>query len=87
MRFEYDQSKSQKNKQKHGIKFAEAQELWRDVNFVKIPARMVGEPRFMIIGIIHGRHWSCIGTYRGDNIRIISVRRARKNEVELYEYR
>ena len=41
----------------------------------------------MVIGIIRGKYWSCIGTHRGNNIRIISVRRARKNEVELYENR
>jgi uncharacterized DUF497 family protein len=51
----------------------------------EIPARTSDEPRFLVIGRISGRHWSGVITYRGDKIRIISVRRTRKEEVDLYE--
>ena len=43
------------------------------------------EPRWLAVGLIDKRHWSAIYAKRGDAIRIISVRRARQEEVELYE--
>jgi len=39
----------------------------------------------LLIGKIDGKFWSAVVTYRDGNIRIISVRRSRKEEVELYE--
>lgn len=85
VQFEYDPAKSQNNKSKHGINFEEAQLLWHDVCRVEIQARSVTEPRFLIIGKVQGKHWSAIVTYRDEAIRIISVRRSRESEVELYE--
>ena len=85
MDFEYDYRKSQSNKNKHGIDFIEAQYLWEDPERIVLEARTIDEPRFLIIGKIAGLNWSGIFTYRGENIRIISVRRSRKEEVELYE--
>lgn len=85
MNFEFDKKKSQKNKEKHGIDFLEAQALWGDPNLVEIPAKISDELRFIIIGKINEIHWSGVITYRSDNIRIISVRRSRKEEVALYE--
>jgi len=73
------------NKEKHGIDFIEAQALWADPDVVEIPARTIDEPRFLVIGMIDKKHWSSIITYRGEKIRLISVRRARDEEVELYE--
>ncbi len=85
MKFEFDPEKSEANKTKHGIDFIQAQALWNDPDIVEIPARTSDEPRFLVIGRISGRHWSGVITYRGDKIRIISVRRTRKEEVDLYE--
>lgn len=85
MQFEFDKKKSDINKRKHGIDFYEAQELWDDVNYIEIPAKNIDEPRFIIISKILGKYWSGIITYRSKKIRIISVRRSRKKEVELYE--
>ena len=85
MEFEFDPDKSQANKAKHGIDFIEAQLLWLDDMLLEIPARTSDEPRFLIIGAIGNRHWSAVVTYREDRIRIISVRRSRKEEVEIYE--
>jgi uncharacterized protein len=83
--FEYDENKSQSNLAKHGIDFGEAQKLWNDPNLLEIPARTQDEPRFLIVGKIENKHWSAVITYRGQNIRIISVRRSRTEEVALYE--
>ncbi len=83
--FEFDEATSTANKAKHGIDFKEAQALWEDPYLMKIPAKTVDEPRHLVIGLLGGKHWSAVITYRGTNIRIISVRRARLKEVALYE--
>ncbi len=85
MVFEYDQNKSRTNKAKHGIDFVEAQLLWEDPDLIEIPAKTVDEPRFLVIGKIEEKNWSGIITYRGEIVRIISVRRSRKEEIEIYE--
>ncbi len=83
--FEFDATKSELNLSKHGINFVEAQVLWSDPMLLEIPARTDDEPRYLVIGKISELHWSAVITYRGENVRLISVRRARKEEVALYE--
>jgi uncharacterized protein len=85
MDFEFDPDKSAANKIKHGIDFVESQLLWADMNLLEVPARTDGEPRFLAIGKIGGKHWAAIYTMRGTVIRLISVRRARNEEVQFYE--
>jgi len=85
MEFEYDKEKSQKNKEKHGIDFIEAQVLWEDGERVEIPARTEDEERTLVIGRIGGKHWSAVITYRNEKTRIISVRRSRLEETHIYE--
>lgn len=85
MEFEFDPKKSESNKQKHGIDFYEAQELWDDPDLIEIPVKVGDEERFLVIGQISGKHWSGVITYRTEKIRIISVRRSREEEVEIYE--
>jgi uncharacterized DUF497 family protein len=85
MEFEFDPAKSDGNKAKHGIDFYQAQELWEDPDLIEIPVKTSDEPRFLVVGKISEKHWSGVITYRGDKIRIISVRRAREEEVDLYE--
>ena len=83
--FEYDENKSKSKLAKHGIDFIEAQKLWIDPKLLEIPARTQDEPRFLVIAKIDGKHWSGIITYRNQNIRIISVRRSRNEEIALYD--
>lgn len=85
MLFEFDPLKSAANLAKHGIDFQQAQALWEDERLLEAPARTEGEPRFMAVGLIGQKHWSAIYVYRGDRVRIISVRRARSEEIEYYE--
>jgi len=85
MEFAFDPKKSERNDQKHGIDFVAAQELWNDPNLLEVPARIEDEPRFLVVGLIGQKHWSAIITYRDAVVRIISVRRSRTEEVELYE--
>jgi uncharacterized DUF497 family protein len=83
--FEFHAAKSESNRTKRGIDFVEAQSLWGDPMLLEIPAKTEDEPRYLVIGLVDGKHWSAVITYRGANIRLISVRRARTEEVVLYE--
>jgi hypothetical protein len=85
MEFEFDPVKSAANREKHGVDFIQAQELWQDPLLVEVPARTTDEPRLLVIGRMSGKHWSAVVTYRQDRIRIISVRRARDEEIRIYE--
>jgi uncharacterized DUF497 family protein len=85
MEFEFDPQKSEINKKKHGIDFVEAQLLWEDADLLEVPAKTEEEPRFLVVGSIGAKHWTAVITYRNDQIRLISVRRARTTEIELYE--
>lgn len=85
MPFEFDEQKSSSNKLKHGIDFIEAQKLWNDPERVEIQARNLDEIRYMIIGRIGKDLWAGIFTIRDRDIRIISVRKAREYEKEIYE--
>ena len=83
--FEFDINKSVSNKIKHGIDFIQAQAIWDDPDVLEISTKVKDEPRFLVIGRKDGKHWSAIITYRGEKIRVISVRRSRPEEEEIYE--
>ncbi|MEA5527723.1 BrnT family toxin, partial [Nodularia spumigena] len=61
------------------------QQLWTDPERIEIPARTEDEPRFLIVGVIAQKYWSAIITYRENRVRIVSIRRSRKEEVAIYE--
>ncbi len=85
MEFEFNINKSNTNKIKHGIDFVEAQQLWNDFNRIEIPTKFLDEEWFVLIAKLNEKYWSAVFTYRNNKIRIISVRRSRKNEKEIYE--
>lgn len=83
--FEFDPKKSEANLKKHGIDFIDAQAIWHDADLIEVQAKSTDELRYLTVGMIGGKHWSAIITYRVAKIRIISVRRSRELEVALYE--
>lgn len=85
MQFEYDPNKSSSNLKKHGIDFEQAQALWLDERYIEVLVSYTDEQRYMVIGMIDGKHWSAIITYRKEKIRIISVRRSREKERDFYD--
>jgi uncharacterized protein len=85
MKYEYDPAKSRHTKDKHGIDFEDAKKLWLDPRLLIIPAKTTDEPRLLAIGQIKGKHWSAVITYRKESIRLISIRRSREEEVNIYE--
>ncbi len=84
-KFQYDPKKSLSNLKKHRIDFKQAQILWDDPSLLEVNARSDDEPRSLIIARLNENYWSAVVTHRDDEIRIISVRRSRAAEVELYE--
>ncbi|WP_404831071.1 BrnT family toxin [Endozoicomonas euniceicola] len=77
--FEYDEAKSLTTKD-------ESIRPWQDSKLVCLQSKVkTDEIRLLFIGQIQLKHWTAIATRRGEKIRIISVRRSRKNEVALYE--
>ena len=81
MEFEFDETKSKINLEKHGIDFITAQQLWENDDFSFSFVRNVkGEDRYITSSFIDDKCWSGIFTIRNGKIRIISVRRCRKNE-------
>jgi hypothetical protein len=85
MTFDFDPHKSDANRRKHGIDFVDAQALWDDVDRIEILARTEDEPRSLVIGRIGEKRWSAVITYRTECVHIISVRRSRREEIEVYE--
>jgi len=85
MRFEWDLAKNSINRVKHGIDFETAKGLWLDENRIEIQASYPVENRHIIISKLQEKLWTAVYAMRGNTIRIISVRRSRKKEAELYE--
>ena len=85
MEFEFDLVKSMSNLEKHGINFEDAKNLWRDPKVLIVKAKGISEPRWIAMARVEQKYWSAVFTFRGERIRIISVRRSRAKEIALYE--
>ena len=83
MEFEFDRAKSEANRQKHGVSLDQARQIWDDA-YIEITARTVEESRWIVVGKIHERLYACVFTRRGESLRLISCRRAREKEAQLY---
>ena len=84
--YQWDEKKSLSNLEKHGIDFSEATNLWFDENAIHAEVKgLSDDQRYVIVAKYNGKHWTGVYTFRGEEIRIISVRRSRKNEVGAYE--
>jgi uncharacterized protein len=83
--FEFDPVKSDANLAKHGIDFVTAQGLWLEKVSVVLPTPYPLERRQTLTAKHDGKLWTAVFTVRGDRVRIISVRRARRNEEADYE--
>lgn len=84
--FEWDRSKAKQNEAKHEVSFADTFGVFEDPNALTLDQNIGGEERFVTIGMDgFGRLLLVVYTWRGDNIRIISARRATRSEVRQYE--
>jgi len=92
LKFEWDEEKNRINIRKHRVSFEEAETVFEDKNAIYDydKSHSTNEDRFIVIGISEefDRELTVCHCYRGKNddvIRIISARRATKNEIKLYE--
>ena len=86
--FEWDERKAKANLAKHGVSFEEAATVFGDPLSLTIPdpAHSQAEDRSIVLGQSHQRKLLVVvHTERGDNIRIISARRASRRERRSYE--
>ena len=84
MLFEWDESKRQVNLEKHHIDFRDAQRVFDAAVFEKIESRH-GEDRIFSIGLMEGIEIVVVYVLRGKRRRIISARRANRNERQEYQ--
>jgi uncharacterized protein len=89
MNYQWHPAKATANVKKHGIEFADAVGGFEDPSAVTIEdPDSEGEQRFLSIGLgFLGRLIVVAYTYRGDNIRVISARKATRKEISVYEKR
>jgi uncharacterized DUF497 family protein len=85
MLFEYDPNKSRSNLEKHGIDFESAKKIWDGDGVCLVDVDYKDEPRSIAIGKIGSKYYTAVVTTRGASTRIISVRRSREKEIDLYE--
>ena len=84
--FEWNRSKARQNETKHGVSFADTFAVFEDPNALTLDQLVSGEERHVTIGMdAFGRVLVVVYTWRGDNIRIISARKAARSEVRQYE--
>jgi uncharacterized DUF497 family protein len=84
MTFEFDPQKSAANERKHGVNFEQAQVMWHDQKAITLEAMTEPEARFVRIVGFSGAIWRIVYTIRNQNIRFISVSRAKRSEEKLY---
>ena len=83
MEFEWEDSKARENLEKHGIDFEDVPALW-DQPVLERRSERNGEPRWLVLGTLGGIVVAVVYTWRGERCRIISARRASRNERASY---
>ena len=85
MQFEWDENKRKSNIEKHGIDFVDAVKIFDGFTHDTQDTRQDwGEERFVSVGLLAGVEISVVNTPRNGRLRIISARRARKEERKRY---
>lgn len=83
--FEWDPRKSESNRRKHGMAFEDAKAMWDDPFICEAPIFGSEEGRRIAVARVgHNTYWTAVFVYRGDGIRIISVRKSMKKEIDIY---
>lgn len=81
---QFDPAKDAENRRKHGISLARFADM-RGIFIVPDPTHSAVEARLAAYGVIDGRVYQAVLTYRGPDPRVISVRPASRRERRLYE--
>ena len=86
MEFEWDSEKAKTNLRKHKVPFLKACEVFKDENRIERPdtSGSFGEERWMVLGRVEQTILFVVFTLRGERIRLISARRANRDEQRIY---
>lgn len=85
-KFEWDPNKQKINIEKHGIDFVDVAAIFNDINRIETTVmNESGEERYITIGTVNNIILLVVYTLRGNSIRLISARRASKNERQYYK--
>jgi hypothetical protein len=83
--FAWDETKRRANLKKHGIDFVDAEKIFGGFTLsAEDTWEAFGEQRFLTLGLLEDQVVSVTHTERGDDIRIISIRKATKHEARYY---
>ena len=81
LRFEWDEAKRLSNLRRHGIDFAELSEVFETAPLTRLDDRYdYGQRRFFTLGLLKGHVVAIVHTWKDDVVRVISARRASRNE-------
>lgn len=82
MEFEFDPAKDEANRFKHGLRLAFGMRVFLDPDYVVIPTVRLDdeEERFKAIGYVDGKLYIAVHVWRGEKVRLISVRRSNASE-------
>lgn len=86
MRYTYDPAKKTANLKKHGLNFGDARQVIESGQAVTFEDRRFdyGESRFLTLGLLDGVVVVIVTAETEDEIRIVSMRKAERNEQEIY---
>ena len=87
MRFEFDPAKDEANRFKHGLRLAFAKRVFDDPDHIVLASHrpIDGEDRLKVLGLVDGRLHVAVFVWRGETIRLISVRRRNPGEQRDYD--
>lgn len=86
MRIEFDNTKDEINRQKHGLSLAFGARIFDDPDLLILPTIRDedDEERYKAVGLVEGKLYTAVHVWRDDTLRFLSVRRSNKNEEEAY---
>lgn len=86
MDYEWDEVKARSNLEKHGVPFEAVHAFeWDTALVLEDDREDYGEARYRAMGLIRKRLHSLVFTLRGENIRVIGIRKANRREVRFYD--
>jgi uncharacterized protein len=87
MKFEFDPAKDEANRFKHGLRLSFAERVFASSSLVVVASHrpIDGEDRFKAIAYINGKFYTAVHVWRGEVVRLISVRRSNAGERRDYD--
>ena len=87
MEFDFDPAKDEANRFKHGLRLEFGRRVFEHVDHVIVSSHreVDGEERFKAIGLVDGKLYTAVHVWRGEVVRLISVRRSNDGEQRVYD--